>query len=66
MRWHIILYGLGIVVGFYVLAALGVHLAAWVHARWSPEPDTEADMIREARRARLRKAFPGLLPEDHK
>lgn len=29
-----------------------------------PYPETEADRIREVRRARLRKAFPGLLPED--
>ena len=28
------------------------------------EPETEADRIREARRKRLRGAFPGLLPED--
>ena len=66
MWWQIILYGLGVVVGFFALAALGVHIAAWVHARWWPEPDTEADLIRNARRARLRKVFPGLLPEDRK
>ncbi|HEV2301362.1 MAG TPA: hypothetical protein VGR91_07310 [Stellaceae bacterium] len=30
------------------------------------EPETEADRIRAARRATLRKAFPRLLPEDRK
>lgn len=29
------------------------------------EPETDADRIREARRERLRKALPGLLPEDY-
>ena len=29
-----------------------------------PYPETEADKIREECRARLRKAFPGMLPED--
>ncbi len=34
----------------------------WVLA--GPMPRTLADEIRERRRERLRKAFPGLLPED--
>jgi hypothetical protein len=62
--WHLILYALGAVVGFCGLVMLGVEIAGRVHARLPPEPATEADAIREIRRTRLRKAFPGLLPED--
>jgi hypothetical protein len=60
--WHLILYAVGAVVGLCGLAVLGVEIAARVHARRTPEPTTEADAIRENRRTRLRKSFPGLLP----
>jgi hypothetical protein len=62
--WPVILYGLGAVAGFYILAAIGISIAAHFHAHRTPEPKTLADEIREARREKLRKAFPGLLPED--
>ncbi len=66
MWWlaRISLVVLGAVALFYLLVALGVSIAARIHAARTPEPETLADTIRGARRARLRKAFPGLLPED--
>jgi hypothetical protein len=45
------------------LADLPVFMSLWVLDRIAgPMPKTLADEIRERRRTRLRKAFPGLLP----
>ncbi len=42
-----------------------IRAALWLLDRLlGPYPDTLADEIRERRRERLRKAFPGLFPED--
>ncbi len=57
---------LGAVALFYLLVALGISIAARIHAARTAEPATPADTIREQRRARLRRAFPGLLPEDRR
>jgi hypothetical protein len=47
------------------LSDLPFHISLWLaDLVVGPEPQTRADRIRETRRERLRKAFPGPLPED--
>lgn len=47
------------------IAGTAIGAALWLLDKLAgPYPETEADKIREARRERLRKAFPGLLLED--
>ena len=61
-----LLGAIGAVAALYTLVALAITIGARIHAARTPEPPTVADEIREARRARLRRAFPGLLPEDRR
>ena len=57
--WQIIFYGLSPIAGFYAQVAIGVEIAARVHARWTPEPKTFADEIRDARRASTARGVSG-------
>jgi hypothetical protein len=64
--WWLILYAVAALIGFGILAVVVSALAGHIHALRTPDPDTLADLIRQARRERVRRTFPGLLPEDRK